>query len=71
MTSKWRETTKTVFGILAIGAIAGAGMRLAEWAIPKPESRVVICWANELDQVEICRSLQELKAKRAGKEVKA
>lgn len=46
--------------IIGIGALVVAGMRAADWVIPKPESRVVMCFANELDQVEICRNLKEL-----------
>lgn len=42
-----------------IGFIIGAGMRAAEWIIPKPETRVVVCMADDLDVVA-CKSLNSL-----------
>ena len=42
------------------GALAMAGIRAAEWLIPEPEQRIVICMADELGDVTICRSLQDM-----------
>lgn len=46
--------------IIAIGALVMIGIRAAEWVIPGPATRVVICFANELDQVEICLDVKEI-----------
>lgn len=44
--------------LFAAGAIAGVGIRAAEWAIPKPETRVMVCFAA--DTIETCKSLSTL-----------
>ena len=54
------EHFKSVAQILLVGALIVVGMRAAEWVIPQPEMRVVMCFANEIDQVEVCNSLKEL-----------
>jgi hypothetical protein len=54
---------KSVINILyvvAIGALAGLGIRAAEWAIPAPEMRVVVCAADEMYKVKECRSAADL-----------
>ncbi len=46
--------------IIGMGILVMIGIRAAEWFIPAPEQRIVICFANELDQVEICKELNEI-----------
>lgn len=59
-----KETIKSVLTIIAAGSLIVVGFRIAEWVIPAPDTRVVICFANELDQVEICKPASELLKKR-------
>lgn len=55
-----KERLIAIAQIIGIGALIVAGMRAAEWVIPQPEERVLICFANELDQVQICRTIKEI-----------
>lgn len=52
--------------IFGVGILLIVGFRTGEWLIPAPESRIVICFANELDQVEICKTASELLKKKGG-----
>jgi len=60
------EHIKTGLQILLIGVIAGVGMRAAEWLIPPPEIRVIVCTGSEIDKAETCTRLQKLVAKHGG-----
>ena len=52
--------------IVAFGVLIGSGMRAAEWAIPAPETRVIVCTIDDFDQVETCTSAAELLKKHGG-----
>ena len=45
---------------LLLGFVLMVGQRAAEWSIQKPETRVIVCMADELGTVEICRTLDDL-----------
>lgn len=61
MGKEWKmETVKTVLQMLAVGVIVVIGMRAAEWLIPAPEMRVIICMADDVGTVEACASAAEL-----------
>ena len=51
--------------ILALGVLAGTGVRAVEWAIPAPEMRVIVCTMDDFDRVETCTSAAELLKKHA------
>jgi len=51
---------KTALYPILLGVLVAIGIRTGEWLIPPPEQRVVICFANELDQVEVCHTTREL-----------
>ena len=51
--------------ILALGVLAGTGVRAVEWAIPAPEMRVIVCTMDDFDHVETCTSAAELLKKHA------
>lgn len=46
--------------ILAGGALIGVGVRAAEWSIPAPEMRVVVCTMSDVGHVETCANVAEL-----------
>ena len=46
------------FVYLFLGALVACGMRAAEWLIPKPEARIVVCMAT--DDAPICKRLDEV-----------
>lgn len=52
--------------VLTVGVLVGAGVRAAEWVIPAPEMRVVVCTPSAMDHIEACVSAEELLNKRAG-----
>ncbi len=43
-----------------IGGLVMTGMRIVEWLIPEPDTRLVICSADSAGQLEVCRTLAEL-----------
>lgn len=45
---------------LLLGFVLMVGQRAAEWSIQKPETRVLVCMADEIGTVEVCRSLDDL-----------
>jgi hypothetical protein len=61
------ETVRVLLAVLAIGVVAGSGIRAAEWAIPKPETRVIVCMADDLDKIA-CKSLTDMLPAKAGKQ---
>ena len=63
---KMKELGAVALKILALGALVGTGVRAAEWAIPAPEMRVIVCTINDFDRVETCTSAAELLRKHAG-----
>jgi hypothetical protein len=46
--------------LLICGATVGAGQRAAQWSIPEPEQRVVVCMIHDIETNVTCRSLFEL-----------
>jgi len=46
--------------VFAMGIVLGVGMRTAEWLIPKPESRILICMYGEPLEGPACKKLSEL-----------
>jgi hypothetical protein len=46
-----------------LGALVVVGMRAAEWLIPKPETRLIVCLAEDVDKSRACRTLDELMRK--------
>lgn len=59
---------KDVLKLMAFGAIVIIGVRAAEWIIPAPETRVIVCMAEDMDKVDTCVDLKELVAKSDGKQ---
>jgi hypothetical protein len=62
---------RTAAGYFMLGVCVVAGIRAAEWVIPQPELRMVVCLADDLGSVHACRTLNELleaSAQRGGKE---
>lgn len=49
----------TIAAYLVLGLAAGAGIRAAEWLIPKPETRFVICMAYDMDK-PVCEDLDKI-----------
>jgi hypothetical protein len=45
---------------VAVGALVVVGMRAAEWLIPKPETRLIVCFAEDVDNSRTCKTLDEL-----------
>lgn len=45
---------------IAAGVLLGVGFRLAEYLIPPPEVRVVVCTYSDSGKVELCKSAFEL-----------
>lgn len=60
MVTQMLKIMKHIGLLLLIGMVIATGMRVAEWLIPKPETRVVVCFANEIGQVEICKNLEKM-----------
>lgn len=52
--------------VLVFGVLVGTGVRAAEWAIPAPELRVVVCTMSDIGKVETCTSAAALLKKHAG-----
>ena len=46
---------------LVAGVFAAAGIRLGEWCIPKPETRVIVCLASNSDNPFFCRTMEQLR----------
>ncbi len=63
---KLKELGIDALKIVALGVLVGSGVRAAEWAIPAPEMRVVVCTMDDFDHVETCKSAAELLKKHAG-----
>jgi hypothetical protein len=63
---KLKELAIDGLKILTLGVLVGAGVRAAEWAIPAPEMRVIVCTIDDFDHVETCTSAAELLKKHAG-----
>ncbi len=63
---KLKELSIDGLKIFALGVLVGTGVRAAEWAIPAPETRVIVCTVDDFDHVETCTSAAELLKKHAG-----
>jgi hypothetical protein len=46
--------------LILIGGLVVVGMRIAEWIIPQPEMRVIICTANDTMKIDTCKSAADL-----------
>lgn len=57
---KAKELLAVGLQLIAIGALVMGGMRLAEWVIPEPEVKVIVCLADDVDRIETCESLSDL-----------
>lgn len=44
--------------LLVVGVLVGAGIRLADWVIPAPDTRIVVCTEDRLPE---CRTLNEIR----------
>lgn len=62
---KAKELALDALKIVALGVLVGTGVRAAEWAIPAPEMRIVVCTMDDFDKVETCTSAAELLKKHA------
>lgn len=63
-----REKIKSVVQIIFLGAFVVVGMRAAEWVIPQPEMRVVVCLASEIGKIDSCHVLKDLLNKQRGEQ---
>lgn len=45
---------------LFIGALMMAGMRVVEWVIPQPETKVLVCFASDAGKISQCKRLDDL-----------
>lgn len=57
------ETLKYIGLFLLAGAVMTVGMRAVEWLIPQPESRIFVCMASDVGEIEVCEQLEQLKKK--------
>lgn len=55
---QWRENIKPLLMFMIVGAALVAGMRLAEIAWPETAAKVMICFANDLNNIEACKSFK-------------
>lgn len=62
---KAKELAIDALKLVVLGVLVGAGVRAAEWAIPAPEMRVVVCAIDDFYKVEACTSAIELLKKHA------
>lgn len=46
--------------LIAVGALLLTGIRLAEWTIPRPDTRIVVCLASDIGEIDECTQLSEL-----------
>jgi len=46
--------------VIAAGAMFVVGGRIAEWVIPKPETRILVCFHSDLRDGTVCRSLKDI-----------
>lgn len=52
---------------MEIGICLGLGFRLVQWTIPKPATRIILCYANEVGELPVCRPLEPLAKKKGVK----
>lgn len=60
MAEKIKEAVLACGYFIVIGALVMAGMRVAEWLIPKPEAKVLFCMAADIDNASACKTLAEM-----------
>ena len=53
---------------VGFGALMQLGIRAVEWIVPKPETRIVVCLASDLGEIEVCRSAASMIQKPQGGE---
>ena len=61
-----KELAINALKIVVLGVLAGTGVRAAEWVIPAPEMRVIVCTMDDFDHVETRTSAADLLKKHAG-----
>lgn len=54
------ELATTALKVVMLGMLIGAGARAAEWAIPAPSMRVIICTLDDVGRVDTCKTAAEL-----------
>lgn len=59
-----KEVLRDAAWLIGAGILIVTGFRVGELIFRPPETRIVICFANELDQVEICKPVSELLKKK-------
>lgn len=52
---------RAAVGFFLMGVLVMSGMRLVEWAIPRPSTKILVCMVDDTGTVEVCKSLDELK----------
>lgn len=57
-----REIGIKAAAFAGIGFALLVGIRAAEWLIPSPDTRIVVCFASDIGKVETCSYLSELRA---------
>lgn len=50
----------TLLNFVLLGALVMSGMRLVEWAIPRPATKILVCMVDDTGTVEVCKSLADL-----------
>ena len=60
------KTLLNAVTLIACGLLVGAGIRAGEWLIPAPDTRVIICFADELDQLTFCAPTSALTKVKGG-----
>ena len=55
------KALQTGIGLVVVGLLIGLGIRLAEWAVPQPSVRVMICTPADYSIHEECRAAGKAK----------
>ena len=54
------KTVLTLLNFVLLGVCVMGGMRLVEWVIPRPATKILVCMVDDTGTVEVCKSLDEL-----------
>ena len=54
------KTLKYIASLLFAGFVVMCGLRAAEWLIPAPAMRIIVCYGN-LGTTSVCMPLDEVK----------
>lgn len=55
------KTVLTLLNFVLLGVCVMSGIRLVEWAVPRPATKILVCMASDTGDVEVCKSLEELR----------